>query len=634
MPNKNRLAGEKSPYLLQHAHNPVDWYPWGKEAFERARAEDKPIFLSIGFASCHWCHVMEKECFDDEEVAELLNDTCISIKVDREERPELDALFMAICQIQNGNGGWPLNLFLTPEGEPFFASTFLPKRTIKRMPGLADVTPRVKWLWLTQKEDVLRGARSLVETLVARTIFSSGVQIGFLQAKTAAKELKNIFDGMRGGFGFAPKFPCAPRLLFLLEYAQNSTGTESEEAFSMVDLTLRKMWSGGIHDHLGGGYARYATDERWIVPHFEKMLYDQAMLLWVATAAYETDSDDFYQKFAEDIVGCILRDFTSPEACFWTSLDADSEGEEGKFYLWTEEEVRNLLPQGVAGIFCAAYAVMPGGNFTHEMTGMQMGHNVLYEASTYIELARRYGLRAPDVVRRLEEDRRVLLEARNKRPKPNVDDKVLMDWNGLTIGALARAGRVFGKKEWTLSAERAALYLQKVLVDPKGAWRRRYRVKEASIPALPGDYAALMWGVMELYESATMDKQKKDWLKYATNLAAKLKENFWDEPHGGFFLSAVDEPHVFLRLKTALDDAVPSANAMAMMAYAALSKAEPENKDYLDMAKTISACFSRAINLRPVDHLSIVTAFMKLKNAKNERATADEKIMNDEKHSK
>ncbi|MDR2180620.1 MAG: thioredoxin domain-containing protein [Synergistaceae bacterium] len=631
----NRLAEEKSPYLLQHAHNPVDWYPWGEAAFERAKEEDKPIFLSIGYSSCHWCHVMEKECFDDEEVAGLLNDTCVSIKVDREERPDLDALFMEICHIQNGNGGWPLNLFLTPEGEPFFAATFLPKRTIGRMPGLADVTPRVKWLWLTQKEDVLRGAKLLVETLAARTAFVSGGQVGLLQARMAVKELKDIFDEVGGGFGFAPKFPCAPRLLFLLEYAQNTSGPERDEVFSMVDLTLRKMWAGGIHDHLGGGYARYATDERWVVPHFEKMLYDQAMLLWVAAGAHEIKADDFYLKFAEDIVGCILRDFASPESCFWTSLDADSEGDEGKFYRWTEEEIRKTLPQGDAGIFCAAYAVLPAGNFMHEMTGMQMGYNVLYEAATYTELARRYGLRGPELVKRLENDRRILLEARNKRPKPRVDDKVLMDWNGLTIGALARAGRVFGKKEWILSAERAALYLQKVLVDPKGAWRRRYRAKEAAIAALPGDYAALMWGVMELYESADMekqkiekhktDKQRKDWLRYAANLATKLEENFWDEPGGGFFLSPADEAHVFLRRKTAVDDAVPSANALAMMAYVALAKGDPENQKYPETAKAIGSCFTRAVNLHPVECLSIITASMKLKNLKGEHGTADEK---------
>jgi uncharacterized protein YyaL (SSP411 family) len=638
------LAGEKSPYLLLHARNPVDWHPWGKEAFERAREEDKTIFLSIGYASCHWCHVMEKECFDDEEVAELLNDVCVSIKVDREERPDLDALFMEICLIQNGNGGWPLNLFLTPRGEPFFAATYLPKRTIGRMPGLADLVPRVKWLWLTQKEDVLRGAKDLVDTLAARALVVPGSPLGLLQARAALKELKNLFDGVWGGFGFAPKFPCAPRLLFLLQCVGSpfkgvtyANTHEEEEIFSMVDLTLRKMWAGGIHDHLGGGYARYATDERWVVPHFEKMLYDQAMLLWATAAAQEAKGkpDAFYLKFAEDVVGCLMRDFLSPEACFWASLDADSEGEEGKYYLWTEDDVRAILPQGDAGLFCAAYAVMPGGNFTHEMTGRQMGHNVLYEAAPYTEVAKRYGLRAPELVKRLENDRKILLEARSKRPKPRVDDKVLMDWNGLAIGALARAGRVFEKKEWTLAAERAALFLQKALVDPKGAWRRRYRAKEAAIPALPGDYAALMWGVMELYASADenkQSKQKKDWLKYAENLSVKLEERFWDEEKGGFFLSAADEETIFYRRKSAADDAVPSANALAMMAYAALAQAAPDNPKYPNRAKRVGACFSRAVLLKPLEHISLITAFLALEHAptkeqvKEESATADEKI--------
>ncbi|MDR2137056.1 MAG: thioredoxin domain-containing protein [Synergistaceae bacterium] len=631
MPQGNRMAREKSPYLLQHAHNPVDWYPWGNEAFQRAEEEDKPIFLSIGYSSCHWCHVMERECFNDREVAELLNDACVSIKVDREERPDLDALFMEVCRIQNGNGGWPLSLFLTPQGEPFFAATFLPKRTIGRMPGLADVTPRVKWLWLTQKEDVLRGARSLVETLAARSAFARGGRIGFLQTKTAIKELQNIFDEVWGGFGLAPKFPDAPKLLFILECARDDPSPEGRETLSMASLTLRKMWGGGIHDHLGGGYARYAADERWTVPHFEKMLCDQAMLLWTATRAYEVAPDDFYRKFAEDVAGCILRDFASPEACFWSSLDADSEGEEGKFYLWTEEEIRNALPQGDGGIFCAAYAVLPGGNFIHEMTGMQMGYNVLYEAVPYTEVARRYGLRAPDLMKRLENDRRILLEIRNKRPKPRIDTKILMDWNGLTIGALARAGRVFEKKEWILSGERAALFLQKVLVDPKGAWRRRYLAKEAAVPALPGDYASLMWGVMELHDAAASEKQKRDWVRYAENLAAKLEENFRDE-EGGFFLSAADDPHIFFRRKAAEDDALPSANALAMRAYAALGQASPDGEKYLKTARAIGGAFARAAHLRPVEHLSLLAAYLKLRNIsrniKEERATAEEKVMN------
>ena len=620
---KNRLSNEKSPYLLQHAHNPVDWYPWGKEAFEKAREEDKPIFLSIGYSSCHWCHVMERECFDDTEVAGLLNDACVSIKVDREERPDLDSLFMEICQIQNGNGGWPLNLFLTPQGEPFFAATYLPKRTQGKMPGLADVVPRVKWLWAMQREDVLRGAKSLVDTLTAKSTFAAGGQLGFFQTKNILKELKNAFDATWGGFGFAPKFPSAPRLLFLLEYARSGVGGDRDEAFSMVDLTLRKMWNGGIHDHLGGGFARYATDERWIVPHFEKMLSDQAMLLWVAALAHEIKPDDFYLKFASDIVGCVVRDFQSPEACFWTALDADSEGEEGTYYLWTEEDIRSILPQGEAGIFCAAYAILPGGNFRHEVTKIQMGHNVLYEAVGIKETAKRYGLRPSDLAKRLENNRRALLDVRNQRKAPHLDDKVLMDWNGLMIGALAYAGRIFEKKEWILGAERAALFLQKVLVDPKGNWRRRYRTKEAALFALPGDYAALMWGVMELYESATAEKQKKDWLKYAENLAAKMEENFWDAPQGGLFLSAADDPYIFLRRKAALDDAVPSANAMAMMAYIAMGKAL-DNKKYTGMAKAIGACFARMTNIQPLTHISIMTALMRLQGIKSESETSDQ----------
>ena len=624
MADRNRLVGEKSPYLLRHAANPVDWFPWGNEAFERAAAEDKPIFLSIGYSSCHWCHVMERECFSDEEVAGFLNGACISVKVDREERPDLDALFMEICRIQNGSGGWPLNLFLTTEGKPFFAATYLPKRTTGKMPGMADIIPRMKWLWLMQREDVQRGANSLVETIAAKSVFSPGGQLGSFNAKTATKELKNTFDGVWGGFGTAPKFPHAPRLLFLLEYTRVNP-SEQKELLQMVSLTLRKMWAGGIHDHLGGGYSRYATDERWIVPHFEKMLYDQAMLLWVAAAAHETEQDDFFQKFAEDVVGCMLRDFLSPEACFWTSWDASVDGDEGKFYRWTEEEIRAVLPQGDAGVFCAAYAILPGGNYTREMTGRQMGHNVLYEAATVTELARRYGLRAPELVKRLENCRRVLFDARNKRTKPQIDDKVLMDMNGLAIGALAYAGRVFEKKEWILSAERAALFLQKALVDPKGAWRRRYRAKEAAIPALPGDYAALMWGVMELYESATADKQKKDWLRYAENLAAKLEEHFWDEADGGFFLSSASEAHIFLRRKAASDDAIPSANAMAMMAYAALVRAVPDNKKYFDMANAINSCFARRAILNPIEHISIFTASMMLKNTRESRAADEEK---------
>ena len=630
-PHTNRLSQEKSPYLLRHAANPVDWYPWGPEAFKKAQEEDKTIFLSIGYSSCHWCHVMERESFEDAEIAELLNDACVSVKVDREEHPDLDALFMDVCHLQNGNGGWPLNLFLTPEAEPFFAATYLPKRTIGRLPGLADIVPRVKWLWAAQKEDVLKGAHSLVDTLRTKSAFASGGYIGAVQAKSVFRELKGTFDAVNGGFGFAPKFPSAPKLLFLLDYARTAADEEKNEALSMVDTTLRKMWSGGIHDHLGGGYARYATDERWIVPHFEKMLYDQATLLWAAASLYEIEPDEFHRSFAEDIVACVLRDFTSPESCFWSAIDAESEGEEGLYYLWTDGEIHRALPQGDAGIFCATYAILPGGNFRHEVSGVQTGQNILYETASAAEIAKRYGLKPAELSKRLENDRRVLLEIRGRRSKPALDDKVLMDWNGLMIGALARAGRVFEKKEWGLSAERAALFLQKILVDPKGNWRRRYRLKEAAIPALPGDYASLMWGVMELHQAAQTEKQRRDWLKYATSLANQMEERYWDEAHGGLFLSAADDPYIFMRRKAAADDAVPSANAMAMNAYIAMGKVSGERK-YTGMAKAIAACFARIASVQPLEHLSLIAASAELSGLKSKPAQPiSEEEGNDEK---
>ena len=629
-PPRNRLGGETSPYLLQHAGNPIGWYPWGDEAFEAARREDKPVFLSIGYSSCHWCHVMERECFSDLEVADLMNDACIAIKVDREERPDLDGLFMEICHIQNGSGGWPLNLFLTPEGKPFFAATWLPKRTTGQMPGLTDILPRVKWLWAMQREDVLRGADSLAGALAARLKFTAGrrSRVGAVTVREALNELRDLFDSQWGGFGFAPKFPAVPRLLFLLEQARSPAIAEPErdELFAMADLTLRRMWRGGIHDHLGGGFARYATDEQWIVPHFEKMLADQALLLLTAALAHEIRPDPFYRAMAEDIAGCVQRDFTAPESCFWTSLDADSEEGEGLYYLWTEEEVRRLLPERDFGLFCAAYAILPGGNFGHELTRMQTGQNILYEASTVPELSRRYGLRPPEVAKRLARGRAALLEARSRRRSPARDDKVLMDWNGLMIGALARASTVFEQPDWRLAAERAALFLQKILPDPKGSWRRRYRNGVAGVPALPGDYAALLWGIMELHRAAAAadvrKKQLRDWLRCAETLAGKLTEEFRDPEDGGLFLSAADDPHIFLRCKTACDDAAPSANALAALGLAELGLALGE-RSYMQQAREIVSCFARAAALHPLEHLSLIAAAGSLKAVKAAEASSE-----------
>ncbi|MBQ9566268.1 MAG: thioredoxin domain-containing protein [Synergistaceae bacterium] len=614
-PPVNRLGSESSLYLRQHARNPIGWYPWGQDAFDAAQNEDKPIFLSIGFSSCHWCHIMERDCFNDQEVAELMNDACIPVKVDREERPDLDGLFMDVCQVQNGSGGWPLNAFLTPDGRPFFVTTWLPKRTTGEMPGLTEILPRVKWLWLMQREDILRAARELTDTMKRRSSFTPGSRIGTVAVKDALEGLRNGFDLGWGGFGKGPKFPDAPRLLFLLKQADSPLNSDREraDAFTMVDVTLRRMWRGGIHDHLGGGFARYSTDERWLAPHFEKLLSTQALLLLTVALAQEHKSDAFYKLMAEDISGCVLRDFADESQAFCSSIDSESAaGEaEGRYYLWTDEEIHAALPEGEAGLFCAAYAVMPGGNFGSELAGSQIGLNILYETSSVAELARRYGLRGPVVAHKLAYDRRILFETRNKRPAPPRDEKVLMDWNGLMIGALARASSAFEKPEWRDKAERAALALQKTLPDPKGGWRRRLIGAAAEIPALAQDYAALLWGVMEVYRAAKKaevgEKQLKDWLKYAQGLADAMIEAFWDEKNGGLFLSPADAPHVFLRRKAAEDGQEPSANALAALALSALGTALEEKK-YADLARKIIACFARLASTQPLSYLSLISA--------------------------
>ena len=618
----NRLGGETSPYLLQHASDPIWWRPWGQEAFDAARRSDKPVFLSIGFSSCHWCHVMGRDCFADLEVAQLMNDACIPVCVDREERPDLDTLFMEVCRRQNGSGGWPINLFLTPDGRPFFATTWLPKRTSGQMPGLTDILPRVKWLWLMQREDVMRAADDLSNMVKERNNLPSGGRIGPVAARSALAELRKSFDVNWGGFGNAPKFPDAPRLLFLLQQASSALNSrpDRDEAFSMADLTLRRMWRGGIHDQLGGGFARYAADERWIVPHFEKLLSTQAMLLLAAALAQEQKPDPFYKLMAEDIAAFVMRDLANPSPAFLTAIDAENADGEGAYYLWRDDEIRALLPDGDAGLFCAAYAVMPGGNFGHELAGSQIGYNVLYEASSLTDLARRYGLRAPEAGQKLAAARARLFDARLRRPRPPCDDKVLMDWNGLMIGAMARASTAFEHPEWRELAERTAFFLQKTLMDTRGNWLRRWRgtatgqgreAPGAGIPALAGDYAALLWGVMEIHRAATAagvgDKQIKDWLGYAEAMAKGLTENFLDEEKGGLFLTPDGDPNIFVRHISAEDGALPSANALAALALSRVGLALGE-KRYADLSKRIISRFAHAATRDPLLHLSLISA--------------------------
>ena len=618
---ENQLSEEISPYLLQHKDSTVGWYAWGDEAFNIARREDKPIFLSIGYSTSHWCSVMDKECFNDPEVAEMLNDTCIPVKVDREERPDLDALFMEVCIAQNGSGGWPLNIFLTPEGLPFFCTTWLPKRTRGQMPGMTDILPRVKWLWLMQREDIDRTAEELTKQVKERfNIFAGskfGGKIGSIPAHEAFINLRNNFDVQWGGFGKSPKYPDFTKLLFLLRFADeksgfHTTGYERYDAFTMVDITLRRMWRGGIHDHLGGGFSVYSVDSHWLVPHFEKFLCDQAMLLLISSIAQDLKGSPFHHLMAEDIVFCIKRDFCNDESYsqgFRSAIGGDTDEGEGRYYLWTEDEIRNILHENT-GLFCTAYAVLPSGNFAGELAGSHIGCNILYEASTVTELARRYGIKGSEVGYKLSECRKLLLNARDKRVSGFRDDKVLTDWNGLIIGALAKASVSFNKSEWKDIAERTALFIQRNL-RVKEKFFHVWTSGNVTVEAMAGDYAELLWGLMELYKACknfnTGEKQLNDILKFAQETADEMINKFYDEKSGGINLIPENSPNIFTSFRSAADRYLPSVNAFAVVGLNELGQILDEKK-YSDYAKKIIECFARIALEVPIKYLSLMVA--------------------------
>ncbi len=637
----NHLAGELSPYLKQHVSDPVGWYAWGQEAFAAARQEDKPLFLSVGFSSDHWCHIMGRECFSDGEVAGVMNEMCIPVLVDREEYPVLDYYFMEICRIQNGSAGWPLNIFLMPDGRPFFCTTWLPKRTVGQVPGITALLPRIKWLWHMQRDDVERSAHELAEQTKSRLEELSGKKhggrIGKYRAFEALSGLRRTFDIRWGGFGSAPKFPEANKLIFLLKEADESSGAsknDMSDAAYMVDVTLRRMWRGGIHDHLGGGFSRYAVDEHWIVPHFEKLLCDNALLLFAVSKAQELQDNSFHRLMAEDIIFCTTKYFSddvSYSQGFRSAVDGDTSEGEGRYYLWNENEIKRILPEGDAGLFCAAYAVLPSGNFGNELAGSQMSWNILYEASTVTELAKRYGIKGSDVGRRLYECRRVLLDARDRRHPLKSDNKILMSWNGLMIGALSRASVAFDQGEWREMAERSALFLQKNFPDKDGSWRRCWIDGHAVIDAVTEDYAYFLWGVLELYRAAKHfnagEKQLSDWLKCAQGLADAMIERFWDEKNGGLFLSSPKGGNV---MKSAVDvNSLPSVNAVALAALTELGHILEEKK-YTDYARKIIECFSRNAADEPVNYVSLIAAALSWKPVKNKPAPPPAPVPTDE----
>lgn len=599
----NRLIKESSPYLLQHAHNPVDWYPWGKEAFQKARDDDKPIFLSIGYSTCHWCHVMERECFDIVEVAELMNDVCVSIKVDREERPDLDGNFMAVSQLMNNSGGWPLNVFLTPDGYPFFAGTYIPRESIGKIPGMMDILPRIKWLWSTQKEQVVKSAESIVESLNKGASLPPGDMPDRGLIDTCFNELDKNFDPEWGGFFSAPKFPMPGILLFLLQYWQNYGDVKSLE---MVEKTLNKMSLGGIHDHLGGGFHRYSTDKKWLLPHFEKMLYDQALLMMIYTRAFAVTGEPLFKRTIEGIAGYLFSDMESPEGAFYSAEDADSEGVEGKFYTWDYDEVNDVIGKDVE-LFLENYNVTREGNFTDEASHKKTGSNILFMSKKPEEVAKEKGLADGEFDHLISDHRKILLEVRQDRVRPFRDDKILSDWNGLMIAALANAGRLLGNTDYLKKAEKALDFFLNRMVTKEGVLLHSFRNGEASVEGFLDDYVFMVWGIIEVFKAS----RNEEILLQAFRLMDTMTTLFWDNEKGGFFATSDGSTDLFFRRKEAYDGAILSANSVAMDNFLELAKLTGKN-EFKEMAKVIARAFGQQVKALPSSHSYLLASVMKM----------------------
>ena len=527
----NRLIGEKSPYLLQHAHNPVDWYPWGEEALAKAKREDKPIFLSIGYSTCHWCHVMERESFEDPDIARRLNESFVCIKVDREEHPDLDQVYMTAVTRLSGQGGWPLTAFLTPDLKPFFGGTYFPPTRRWNLPGMSELLPAIAAAWKHQRGAILSSSQQLIDSLkesLAQTALPAPLTLESLHA--AFHHAVRTFDESNGGFTDAPKFPRPHELSFLLAYRAR---TGASQALDMVTTTLDHLAQGGIHDHLGGGFHRYATDARWLVPHFEKMLYDQALLARAYLEAYRVTKRDAYARIARGIFDYVLRDLRDPRGGFYAAEDADSEGEEGKFYLWTTQQLVEALGPEEAEAFSRCY----GATILHVEQPLE------------------------PCAERLAKSRAILFRARQARVRPHRDDKILTSWNGLMIASLAYAGATLDEPRYLQAAEDAATFLLATLFQD-GTLLRRWRDGEARYPGTLEDYAFLSYGLFELYQ-AGFDPRR---LTQARQLLELMIQRFWDEPGGGFFLRASDEPALIVRSKDAYDGAIPSGNSIAALA--------------------------------------------------------------------
>ncbi len=545
----NRLSKETSPYLLQHANNPVDWYPWGQEAFDRARAEDKPVLLSVGYAACHWCHVMERESFENEATAKLMNDNFIAIKVDREERPDVDSIYMQAVQTQTGRGGWPMTVFMTPEGRPFFCGTYFPPQDMHNMPGFPSVLEAIAKIYREQRDETIVSADQLTEELRGSAITSPETEPITLQVLVRAyQSLAPEYDSEHGGFGTAPKFPQPMVLEFLLRYHARAADAQ---ALAMTEFTLDKMARGGMYDQLGGGFHRYSTDPFWLVPHFEKMLYDNALLSRVYLHAYQATGNPEHSRIVEETLDYVLREMTSPEGGFYSTQDADSEGEEGKFFLWTPQEIEEVVGEREAAPFNLYYDVTAEGNFE--------GRTILRIIEDRDDVAESLDVTGTELAEIVKETAQNLLAHRQTRVAPARDEKVLTAWNGMMLRTFAESAATLHRADYLDAAVRNASFLLDTMRPANGRLLRTYKDGEAKLNAYLEDYAHLADGLLALHE-ATLDIR---WLQEATTLADAMLELFWDEDEQGFYDTGLDHEELILRPRDLWDNATPSGSSVA-----------------------------------------------------------------------
>lgn len=586
----NRLINEKSPYLLQHAYNPVDWYPWSDEAFIKAKDENKPVFVSIGYSTCHWCHVMEKECFDDTEVARLMNETFVSIKVDREERPDLDGTYMMVCQMMGRNCGWPLNVIMTPDKNPFFISSYIPKQSRFGLMGMLELIPQIQDIWQKRRTDLDKVGDSIKQRITTLEKRPVAEELEEDVLDDAYEKLTLRSDEVNGGFGNAPKFPSPHNLLFLLRYWKR---TDEENGLMMVEKTLRAMHLGGIFDQIGFGFHRYSTDAEWIVPHFEKMLYDQALLVLAYAEAYQATNVEEFKATIKETLQYVLRDLASSEGGFYSAEDADSEGEEGKFFLWSEQEIQEALSSEDANLAMKIYSVEARGNYFDPAKNGRNGKNILHLSRPLSESAKESNMTMDELCSRINKIRQTLYKVREKRVHPAKDDKILTDWNGLTIAAFAKAGSILNEPQYLEAAIKSANFFLEKMKEKDGLFHRFVK-GERAIEGFLDDYAFLVWGLIEVYEASFEEK----YLTAALELTDSMIARFWDEKDGGFYFTSKNTVDMMIRRKEVYDGAYPSGNSVALLNVLRLARLSSITR-YDEIAARLSRTFAGEVKSSP-----------------------------------